>query len=114
MRSGGQAIADINIIELDDEKTPDEILEEQKIQRLAEEQTEKDRQEQSAANSQPRNKIDEILEDRADLELKKIAKLYDDKTVSKLLRMIDVLTSVSQVNLKVAEYINKVLSDDFV
>ena len=41
MRSDGQAISEDNIIELDDEKTLEEILEEQNKQRAAEEQTEK-------------------------------------------------------------------------
>lgn len=114
MRSDGQAISEDNIIELDDEKTLEEILEEQNKQRAAEEQTEKARQEQSIANSQQRNRIEEILEDRADLELKKIGKMYDDKTISKLLRMLDMFTSVSLVNQNIARYASKIVSDDFI
>lgn len=114
MRSDGQAIVQPDAIELDDEQTPDQIQQQRNAQNAAELETERLRQEQSTTNAQPRNRIDEILEDRADLEFKKIAKLYDDKTITKLLRMLDVFASVSVVNHSVAAYVDRVIRDDFV
>ena len=114
MRSNGQAILEDDPIELDDEKTLEELLEEQEKQKLRDEETEKSREELSVSGSQVRNRIDEILEDRADLEMKKIKKLYDEKVIIKLLRMLELFTSISLINKKVAEYVDKVMSDEFI
>ena len=112
MRSNGQIINEEDPIELDDEKTLEELKEEQEKQEFERLRNWENREEQSISGSQPRNRIDEILEDRADIEWRKIRKLYDDKIIMKLLRMFELFTSISLVNSKVREYANRIISSE--
>jgi hypothetical protein len=75
-----------------------------------EEEKEKKRQEDGQVeNALKRDRIQEIVKDRTEKELKKLTKMYDQVYVSKLLRLLETFTTVAQTNLNVRHHLEKAL-----
>jgi hypothetical protein len=102
MRQDGVAMQR-NSIELEDEQTSQERQEEAK--KLLEEEK-KEEEEKEAANAE-RDRVNELIERQVKKELKKLNKMYDPKTIIKLLRLLEMSTSIAFKNPKIRNFVLK-------
>jgi hypothetical protein len=89
----------------DDEFSPEELQQRREEEKKEELDRENSRQEDSKQeNASGRNYIEEIINDDTNREIKKLTNMYDHSTVTKLLRLLDMLISVASFNSNMKYY----------
>ena len=107
MRENGRNMEEHDISELEDEKTPDQLQEERDREQEEEKKRDAEREEASTNDNIPRDRVTELLVDQTEKEFKKIYQLYDKNFITKLLRMLDVFTSVALLHPSLKYYVIK-------
>jgi alpha-tubulin suppressor-like RCC1 family protein len=108
LRSIGSSLPQEDPIELADEKTNEQKEEEKKEEEKWFEDLEERREEAKNNNYGIPDIIEEINTRNGEKEVKKIQKMFDHKVISKMIRLLEVFTSIALKNDQIHEFVLKV------
>ena len=107
LRFTNQSLSIDNTLPFEDEKT-----EEEKQREAEEEKKREDEEEakivQEAEEGNARDKVELAIEKQTNKELKKLNSIYDEKIILKLLRLIEMFTSIALKNSHIHQFVLKV------
>ena len=109
MRASGENLNVQDDIVFEDEKTVEEISKERDDEaKEIEEEDKRLEEEAKQEGAAPRNKAREILDRKTKKELEKVSTLYDEKVILKLLRLLEVFTSIALKDSKIHSFVVQV------
>jgi len=85
----------------------EELKEEEKLEKQREEDSKRE-------NANPRDHINEIITDQTKKETKKVFQMYDGKTLTKMLRFVDIFVSIATQDEKFKSYAASTFTSDVI